>query len=63
MKRAEQVNQKKTKKDSLSFTIKVDPTHVSNIEHVRMCEKFPARTFEDKRFKKPKHKEKYLENY
>jgi hypothetical protein len=47
----------------MSFTIKVDPTHVSNIDHVRMCERFPARTFEDKRFKKPKHKENYLENF
>jgi hypothetical protein len=28
-----------------------------------MCERFPARTFEDKRFKKPKHKENYLENF
>ena len=63
MKRTEQVVQKKTDKERMSFTVKVDPTHVSNIDQVRACERFPARTFEDKRFKKLKHKENYLINY
>lgn len=47
------------------LTIHVNPLRVSNKEHMRACERFPARVFEDKRLKKPKHKVNYknFENF
>lgn len=59
MPKSQPVQMSKSKSKKLSITIKVDPLRVSDKDHVRACEKFPTRVYEDKRFKKPKHKEDY----
>lgn len=59
MKKSQPVHMPKTESEKLSMTIKINPLRVSNKDHVRACERFPARVFEDKRFKKPRHKENY----
>lgn len=47
---------KKKKKDSLK--IKINPLNVADPEFIRQLEKNPSRVYEDKRFKKPKYKNK-----
>ena len=41
--------------------IKVNPTSVPNKMHLDALTRFPARVQEDKRFKKPKHKNKDMD--
>ena len=48
-------------KKKITFKIKVDPTKLPNKMHLAAQISNPARVHEDKRFKKPKHKNKLYE--
>ena len=48
----------KQKDKKMSFIIKVDTTKLPNKMHLDAQINYPARVHEDKRFKKPKHKNK-----
>jgi hypothetical protein len=50
----------KTKNKNV-IKIKVDPTSIPNKMHLDALTRFPARIQEDKRFKKPKHKNKDID--
>lgn len=50
------------KKPSNIIYVKVDPTKVPNRERLEARLKNRAVTFEDRRFKKPKHKVNYQED-
>ena len=56
-----QTQSSKAKKDQFSFKIKVDPTTIPNKLHLETQIKYSAKVHEDKRFKKPKHKNKLFE--
>lgn len=51
------------KKNKNVITVKTDILSVPNKLHLDAQIRFPARVHEDKRFKKPKHKETYDVNY
>ena len=51
----------KTKKDKSTIIIKADLLSVPNKLHLDAQIRFPARVQEDKRFKKPKHKNKDID--
>ncbi len=51
----------KSKKEKFSFKIKVDTTKIPNKMHLDAQINNPARIHEDKRFKKPKYKNKIFE--
>lgn len=51
----------KVKDKKISFKIKVDPAKLPNKMHLDAQIRYPAKIQEDKRFKKPKYKEKYYE--
>ena len=53
-----QTAKKKTLKEKLSFTIQTDLSKIPNKMHLDAQINYPARVHEDKRFKKPKHKNK-----
>jgi hypothetical protein len=53
-----QTTKKKTLKEKLSFTIQTDLSKIPNKMHLDAQINYPARVHEDKRFKKPKHKNK-----
>ena len=53
-----QTTKKKTLKEKLSFTISTDLSKIPNKMHWDAQISYPARIHEDKRFKKPKHKNK-----
>lgn len=55
-----QTVQPKNKK-KISFKIKVDPVSLPNKMHLDAQINYPARIHEDKRFKKPKHKNKVFD--
>ena len=48
-------------KKKISFKIQIDPTSLPNKMHLDAQINYPARVHEDKRFKKPKHKNKIYE--
>ena len=48
----------KQKDKKMSFIIKVDTTKLPNKMHLDAQINYPSRVHEDKRFKKPKHKNK-----
>lgn len=56
-----QTTKKKTLKEKLSFTISTDLSKIPNKMHLDAQISYPARVHEDKRFKKPKHKNKSYE--
>lgn len=51
----------KTQKEKFSFKIKVDYSKIPNKMHLDAQINNPARVHDDKRFKKPKHKNKIYE--
>jgi hypothetical protein len=53
-----QTTRKKTLKEKLSFTIQTDLSKIPNKMHLDAQINYPVRVHEDKRFKKPKHKNK-----
>ena len=53
-----QTTKKKTLKEKLSFTISTDLSKIPNKMHLNAQISYPVRIHEDKRFKKPKHKNK-----
>lgn len=53
-----QVQPPKSKKEKNSFTVSVDILRSPNKMHLATQINYPAKVFEDKRFKKPKHKNK-----
>ena len=53
--------QKPKNKKKMSFKIQFDPTSLPNKMYLDAQIRFPARIQEDKRFKKPKHKNKTFE--
>ena len=59
----QKIYQMTEKKNKNVITIKTDILSVPNKMHLDAQIRFPARVQEDKRFKKPKHKETYDVNY
>lgn len=53
-----QVQPQKSRKEKNSFTVSVDILRSPNKMHLDAQINYPAKVFEDKRFKKPKHKNK-----
>ena len=51
----------KKNKNKISFKIQIDPTKLPNKLHLDAQISYPARIHEDKRFKKPKHKNKIFD--
>ena len=58
MKKMHTTTQQKSLKEQLTFKIKTDYSKIPNKMHLDAQISYPARVHEDKRFKKPKHKNK-----
>jgi hypothetical protein len=56
-----QTQKPKDKSKKITFKIKVDPTKIPNKMHLDAQINNPSRVHEDKRFKKPKHKNKVFD--
>lgn len=61
MKQKHYQTQKPKDKKKISFKIQIDPTSLPNKMHLDAQINYPARIHEDKRFKKPKHKNKIFD--
>lgn len=57
-----QTQKPKSNSKKITFKIKVDPTSLPNKMHLDAQINNPAHIFEDRRFKKPKHKNKVFED-